>query len=119
MEKVSIGQKLSQFSEYWSPRIVGELNGQYVKLAKLKGEFTWHHHAGEDEMFLVLKGMLTIRFRDADVVLGGGEFLVIPRGVEHKPVATDEVHVLLFEPIGTVNTGNVKNELTIDRPGHA
>lgn len=119
MEKVNLAEKLSQFTEYWSPRIVGELNGQHVKLAKLKGEFTWHHHDDEDEMFLVLKGSLTIRFPDGEVVLDEGEFLVIPRGVEHLPVALDEVHILLFEPASTLNTGNVRNEFTVDNPAHA
>ncbi len=119
MEKVNIGEKLSQFTGYWSPRIVGELNGQHVKLAKLKGEFTWHHHDNEDEMFLVVQGSLTIRFPDRDIVLDEGEFLVIPRGVEHLPVALDEVHVLLFEPASTLNTGNVRNEFTVDSPRRA
>jgi mannose-6-phosphate isomerase-like protein (cupin superfamily) len=119
MEKVSINEKLSQFAEHWSPRIVGELNGQHVKLAKLMGEFPWHHHDDEDEMFLVVKGTLTIRLRDGDVALEDGEFLIIPRGVEHQPAAVDEVHVLLFEPAGTLNTGDVRNEFTIDDPPYA
>jgi mannose-6-phosphate isomerase-like protein (cupin superfamily) len=116
MAKVNIDEKLSGIDEYWSPRIVGELNGHHVKLAKLKGEFTWHHHEDEDEMFLVLRGSLTIRFREEDVVLGEGEFLVIPRGVEHMPVAEEDVDVMLFEPATTLNTGNVRNEFTIEEP---
>ncbi len=119
MQKVNINQTLSQFAEYWSPRVVGELNGQHVKLAKLKGEFTWHHHDDQDEMFLVIRGALTLRFRDRDVLLNEGEFLVIPRGVEHLPLAQDEVHVMLFEPAGTLNTGNVRNEFTLDDLEHA
>ncbi len=119
MQKVNINQKLSQFAEYWSPRVVGELNGQHVKLAKLKGEFTWHQHDDQDEMFLVIRGALTLRFRDRDVRLNEGEFLVIPRGVEHLPLAQDEVHVMLFEPAGTLNTGNVRNEFTLDDLEHA
>lgn len=112
MEKVNITEKFSLFQDYWSPRIVGELNDAYVKLVKLKGEFVWHHHEAEDEMFLVLKGTLLIKFRDRDVWLNEGEFLIIPKGVEHMPVAEDEVHVILLEPKTTVNTGNVQNEKT-------
>lgn len=112
MEKVNLEEKFALFDELWSPRIVGELNGQVVKLAKLKGEFIWHHHAAEDELFLVVSGRLTIKFRDRDVVVDEGEFLIVPHGVEHKPVAEDEVHVLLFEPKATVNTGNVQSERT-------
>ena len=112
MEKVNLAQKFDLFEEYWSPKIVGELNGQHVKLAKLKGGFIWHCHEDEEELFLVLKGRLIIKLRDGDVTLNEGEFLVVPRGVEHKPVAEEEVHVLLFEPVGTLNTGNVKGEMT-------
>ena len=112
MEKVNLTEKFALFDALWAPKIVGELNGQHVKLAKLKGEFVWHHHDVEDELFLVVEGQLTIKFRDQDVVLDAGEFLVVPRGVEHKPVAEDEVHVLLFEPQATVNTGNVQSERT-------
>jgi mannose-6-phosphate isomerase-like protein (cupin superfamily) len=112
MEKVNLAQKFDLFDEFWSPKIVGELNGQHVKLAKLKGGFIWHRHEDEDELFLVLKGRLVIKLRDGDIVLNEGEFLVVPRGVEHKPVAEEEVHVLLFEPVGTLNTGNVQGELT-------
>lgn len=112
MEKVNLAAKFGLFDEYWSPKIVGALNGQHVKLAKLKGEFVWHHHEVEDEMFLVVQGQLTMKLRDRDIVLNAGEFLIVPHGVEHKPVAVEEVHVLLFEPQGTLNTGNVQNEHT-------
>jgi len=113
MQKVSLADKFGRFKEFWSPKIVGELNGQYVKLVKVKGEFMWHHHEHEDELFLVVKGRLTIRFREQDVVLEEGEFLVVPAGVEHKPVAEEEAHVLLFEPKSTLNTGNVRDERTL------
>ncbi|EPR44289.1 Cupin 2 conserved barrel domain protein [Desulfovibrio sp. X2] len=113
MEKVDLAQKFSLFTEHWSPRVVGELNDSYIKLAKLKGEFVWHHHDGEDEMFLVVKGRLVIRFRDGDVDLGPGELIVIPRGVEHMPVAEEEAQVMLIEPKTTLNTGNVTNERTV------
>jgi len=114
MDKVNLREKLALFDELWSPRIVGELNGQQIKLAKLQGEFAWHHHEAEDEMFLVIKGRLTIKLPGQDVVLEEGEFLIVPRGVEHMPVAEEEAHVLLFEPTGTLNTGNVCDEHTID-----
>jgi mannose-6-phosphate isomerase-like protein (cupin superfamily) len=114
MEKVNLVEKFSLFDEYWSPKIVGELNGQWVKLAKLKGEFAWHHHAAEDELFLVVKGRLVIKLRERDVVLDEGEFFIVPRGVEHQPVAEQEAHVLLFEPKSTLNTGNVRNERTVE-----
>ncbi|HEX5514545.1 MAG TPA: cupin domain-containing protein [Gammaproteobacteria bacterium] len=114
MNKVNLQEKLALFSEHWSPRIVGELNGQQVKLAKLKGEFVWHHHEHEDELFLVIKGTLLMRLREGDVVIQEGEFFIVPRGVEHQPVAEDEVHVLLFEPAATLNTGNVRNERTVE-----
>jgi len=116
MDKVNLAEKLSRFSEHWSPRIVGELNGQHVKLVKLQGEFVWHHHEDEDEMFLVLQGRLVMQLRDRDLVLDPGEFFIVPKGVEHRPVASEEVHVLLFEPAGTRNTGNVVNERTVE-PG--
>lgn len=116
MEKVNLSQQFDSISKYWSPRIVGELNGQHVKLAKFKGEFVWHHHEAEDEMFLVVKGRLALHLRDGVVQLSEGEFFVVPRGVEHKPVAGEEVHALLFEPASTLNTGNVRNERTIDNP---
>jgi mannose-6-phosphate isomerase-like protein (cupin superfamily) len=114
MEKVNLAEKFGLFEEYWSPKIVGELNGQHVKLAKLKGEFIWHHHEAEDELFLVVKGQLVLELREQDVVLQEGEFFIVPRGVEHKPVAEEEVHVLLFEPKSTLNTGNVRNERTVE-----
>ncbi|MCL4304099.1 MAG: cupin domain-containing protein [Anaerolineae bacterium] len=112
MEKVNLTQKFNLFNETWSPRIAGELNDAYVKLAKLKGEFVWHHHEAEDELFWVVKGRLLIKFRDRDVWLDEGELLIIPKGVEHLPVAEEEVHVVLIEPKSTVNTGNVQNERT-------
>jgi mannose-6-phosphate isomerase-like protein (cupin superfamily) len=114
MEKVNLSEKLARFSEHWSPKIVGELNGQHVKLVKLAGEFVWHHHEREDELFLVLHGSLAIHLRDRVVELGEGEFFIVPRGVEHKPVAREEAHVLLLEPAGTLNTGNVRDERTVD-----
>jgi mannose-6-phosphate isomerase-like protein (cupin superfamily) len=113
MEKVNIAHKLSLFDDHWHPRIVGELNGQHVKLVKLVGPFIWHHHEREDEMFLVVKGRLRMEFRDRSVWLEEGEFLIVPHGVEHRPVAEQEVHVMLFEPASTVNTGNVEGEMTV------
>ncbi|SMC31702.1 cupin domain-containing protein [Moheibacter sediminis] len=112
MEKVNIEEKLSLFSEHWSPKILGELNGQHVKIAKFLGEFTWHKHDHEDEMFYVINGNLKIEFRDKTVELSAGEFLIVTKGTEHKPVAEKEVSVMLFEPATTLNTGNVENELT-------
>ncbi len=112
-EKVNLAQKFELFAEYWSPRIAGELNDSYVKLVKLKGEFVWHHHDDEDELFLVVKGHLTIKLHDQAIELDAGEFVIIPRGVEHLPVTEDEVHVLLLEPKSTLNTGNVQNERTV------
>jgi mannose-6-phosphate isomerase-like protein (cupin superfamily) len=112
MDKVNISEKLSQFNDYYNPRIIGELNGQYVKAVKLMGEFVWHHHDNEDELFLVIKGKLKMEFRDKIVEVMPGEFIIVPKGVEHKPVAEDEVHILLFEPASTLNTGNVENERT-------
>jgi mannose-6-phosphate isomerase-like protein (cupin superfamily) len=113
MEKVNLANKFGLFQEYWSPKIAGELNDSYLKLAKLKGEFVWHHHEAEDELFLVVKGRLLIKLRDRDISLDEGEFVIIPRGVEHCPVAEEEVHVLLLEPKSTVNTGDVQNERTV------
>jgi len=113
-ERIDLAEKLAGFDERWSPRIVAELNGQHVKLVKLQGEFIWHSHAEEDELFLVLKGLLTIELRDGPVVLGPGQMTVVPKGVEHRPVADGEVHVLLFEPAGTLNTGDVRNERTVE-----
>jgi len=112
MEKINLKEKFSRFSDYWNPRIIGELNGQHVKLAKLKGEFVWHSHENEDELFLVVSGRLLMRFRDKEVWLEEGEIVIIPAKVEHQPVAPEEVHVLLFEPKSTVNTGNVLEERT-------
>jgi len=114
MNKVNLEEKFSQFDEHWQPKIVGELNGQYVKLAKLKGEFVWHQHETEDEMFMVIKGQLLIKLRDRDVILNPGEFFIIPRGVEHIPIAEEEVQVMLFEPKSVINTGDVQDERTLD-----
>ena len=116
MEKVNLAAKLGQFSDHWSPKIVAELNGQQVKLVKLMGEFIWHRHDHEDELFLVVRGRFRMEYRDRQVWLEEGEFLVVPRGVEHRPVADDEAHVLLFEPAGTVNTGNVRDDRTVPEP---
>jgi mannose-6-phosphate isomerase-like protein (cupin superfamily) len=113
MEKITLAEKFSQFQEHWSPKIIGAVNNMHVKLAKLKGEFVWHHHDEEDEMFFVVKGRLLIKFRDRDVWLEEGELIIIPRGVEHLPVAEEEVHVMLFEPQSTLNTGNVQNDHTL------
>ena len=118
MDKINLAQKFSLFNEHWSPKIVGELNDSFIKLAKLKGEFDWHHHEQEDELFLVVKGDLIIKFRDKDVSLKPGELIVIPKGVDHLPVAAEEVQVMLIEPKGTLNTGNVvteKTKETLDR----
>ncbi|UOX33114.1 cupin domain-containing protein [Flavobacterium sediminilitoris] len=112
MKVQNINQKLELFSEHWSPKIVGELNGQYVKLVKLKGEFVWHKHDNEDELFFVIKGVLKMEFRDKTVIINENEFLIIPKGVEHKPVADEEVSVMLFEPATTLNTGNIENKRT-------
>lgn len=112
MEKVNLIEKFSAFSDYWNPRIIGELNGQSIKAVKLLGEFVWHHHDHEDELFLVVKGKLKMEFRDKTVEVNQGEFIIVPHGVEHKPVADEEVALLLFEPSSTLNTGNVENEKT-------
>lgn len=112
MDKVSLLEKFALISEFWSPKVVGELNGQQVKLARLKGEFIWHHHEKEDEAFFVLKGSFRMELRDKTVQLNEGEMLIVPKGVEHKPVADEEVWVMLFEPASTLNTGNVVNEQT-------
>ena len=112
MDKVNLIEKFSIFSEHWSPKIVGELNGQHIKLVKFKGEFVWHHHDDEDEMFYVVKGNFNMEFRDKNVVLNEGDFLIVPKGVEHRPVAAEEVWVMLFEPASTLNTGNVMIEKT-------
>jgi mannose-6-phosphate isomerase-like protein (cupin superfamily) len=115
MEKVNLADKLALFTDHWRPKIVGELNGQQVKLVKFQGPFVWHHHDNEDELFLVVKGRFRMEFRDRHVWLEEGEFLIVPRGVEHRPVAEEEAHVLLFEPASTLNTGNVRNERTVER----
>jgi mannose-6-phosphate isomerase-like protein (cupin superfamily) len=112
MEKVNLAEKFSLFNDYCNPRIVGELNGQHVKAVKLKGEFVWHSHEHEDELFLVVKGKFNMELRDKTVIINEGESFIVPRTVEHKPVAEEEVHILLFEPATTVNTGDVQNELT-------
>lgn len=114
MEKVNLAQKFNLFDEYWSPKIAGDLNDSHIKLVKVKGEFVWHHHEAEDELFLVVKGRLLMKLRDGDIWLEEGEFLVVPRGVEHCPVAPEEAHLLLLEPKSTLNTGNVQNERTVE-----
>lgn len=114
MKKVNLAEKFNLFNEYWSPRIVGELNGQHVKLAKFKGEFMWHSHANEDELFLVVKGTLKIELRDGLITLNEGEFYIVPKGVEHKPVADEEAHVMLLEPKSTEQTGGIENDLLVD-----
>ena len=113
---VNLAEKFGLFAEHWQPKVVGELNGQHVKLVKLLGEFVWHHHADEDELFLVVRGRLRMQFRDGDVTVDPGEFIVVPKGVEHRPVAEQEVHVVLFEPASTRNTGNVTSERTVASP---
>lgn len=114
MDKVNLAQKFSLFDDHWSPKLVGTVNNFAVKLVKLKGEFVWHHHETEDELFLVVKGRLLMRFRDRDVWVEEGEFIIVPHGVEHLPVAEDEVQVVLFEPQTTLNTGTVQNERTVE-----
>ena len=112
LQKINIAEKLSLFSDHFNPRIVGELNGQHIKLVKFQGEFVWHHHENEDEMFLVIEGSFQMELRDKIVDLKKGDFIIIPKGTEHCPIATEEVHVMLFEPAGTLNTGNTQNDLT-------
>ena len=112
---VNLAEKFSQFTDHWNPKVVGELNGQHVKLVKLLGPFVWHHHEHEDELFLVVRGRLRMEFRDGHRDVEKGEFLIVPRGVEHRPVAEREAHVLLFEPATTLNTGAVRNERTVDK----
>jgi mannose-6-phosphate isomerase-like protein (cupin superfamily) len=116
MDKVNLAETLSRFSDHWHPRIVGELNGQHVKLVRVHGPFVWHRHAEADELFLVLAGTLDIELRDRTVELSEGELFIVPRGVDHRPVAREEAHVLLFEPAGTINTGNVRDSRTVERP---
>ena len=113
MKTVNIAQKFSQFDEHWSPKILGEINDSYVKAVRFQGEFVWHHHDNEDEMFLVVEGRMRMKFRDHEEVVSPGEFIIVPRGVEHLPVADEEAQVLLFEPKSTLNTGNVTNERTL------
>lgn len=113
MDKIYLEEKFQLFNEYWSPKIIGELNDSYVKIAKFKDEFTWHTHYNEDEMFFIIKGVLTVKFRDRDVCLKAGEMIIVPKGTEHMPVALEEVHVLLIEPKSTLNTGNVINDKTV------
>jgi mannose-6-phosphate isomerase-like protein (cupin superfamily) len=113
IEKANLAEKFSRFQDQWKPKIAGELNGQYIKLVKVQGEFVWHRHETEDELFLVVKGTLLIKLRDQDIHLEAGEFVVIPRGVEHLPIAREEAHVLLLEPLTTLNTGDVLNERTV------
>ena len=115
MKKIDIQEKFSLFDEHWSPKIIGELNDQYVKLAKLKGEFIWHRHENEDELFMVMKGHLTIKLKNQDIELTEGQFIIIPRGTEHLPVAEEECHVMLFEPKTVINTGDTKNDKTIEK----
>lgn len=113
MEKVNLVQKFNLFNDHWSPKIVGEINDSHVKLVKMKGEFVWHHHDNEDELFLVVKGRFRMELKDKHVWIEEGEFFIVPRGVEHRPVAEEEVHVMLLEPKSTLNTGNVQNERTV------
>lgn len=115
MKKINLANKFTQFKDQWSPKVVGELNGQQVKLVKIKGEFVMHHHDHEDELFLVVKGQLKIAFEAETVTLNEGEFIVVPRGVRHKPYAEEEAEVLLFEPATTLNTGNESNEMTVHK----
>lgn len=114
MQKVNIHEKFALFNDYWSPKIIGDLNDSYIKLAKFKGEFVWHTHDNEDELFLVIKGNLLIKLRDQDINLKEGEFVIIPKGVEHLPIAKEEVHVILIEPKSTLNTGDTKGDLTVE-----
>jgi mannose-6-phosphate isomerase-like protein (cupin superfamily) len=123
MHKINLAQKLSAFQDHWSPKIVGELNGQHVKLVKFQGEFVWHHHDAEDELFLVVHGSFRMHYKDAagaerSMELDEGEFVIVPRGTEHRPVALAEVHVMLLEPAGALNTGNVRDTLTADNLQH-
>lgn len=122
MNKINLAQKLSQINDHWNPRIAAELNGQYVKLVKFQGPFTWHHHENEDELFMVVKGRFRLEFRGDDgeqsVWIEEGEMIVVPRGVEHRPFADEECEVLLFEPVSTLNTGNTENELTRKKLSH-
>jgi mannose-6-phosphate isomerase-like protein (cupin superfamily) len=118
MQTINLKSKFSLFSELWSPRVLGEVNDCQVKATKLKGEFVWHHHDNEDEMFLVVKGTLRMKFRDREAVIREGEFIIVPRGVEHLPIADEEVHLILIEPKSTLNTGNITNERTVAQLEH-
>ena len=113
MDTINLKNKFSLFSDYWNPRVVGELNDCHIKAVKLKGEFVWHHHDKEDELFLVIKGTLLMKFREREEIIREGEFIIVPRGVEHCPVADEEVHLILMEPKSTLNTGNIINERTV------
>lgn len=115
IEKINLEEKFKLIDEYWNPKIVGELNGQLIKLVKLQGEFIWHKHEREDELFLIIKGRLKIAFRDGEIEIGEGEMVIVPKGVEHKSSAHGEVHAVIFEPASTINTGNVINELTVKK----
>jgi len=118
MKTVNLGEKFRSFTDQWSPKIVGEINDSYVKAVKLQGEFVWHHHEEEDEMFLVVKGALRMKFRDHEEVIREGEFIIVPHGTEHLPIADEEAQVLLFEPKSTLNTGNITNERTVAQLEH-
>jgi mannose-6-phosphate isomerase-like protein (cupin superfamily) len=113
METVNLAEKFNRFSDYWSPKIIGDLNDCHVKAVKVKGDFVWHHHDDEDELFLVVQGTLRMKFRDREAIIGPGEFIIVPKGVEHCPAADEEVHILLIEPKSTRNTGNIANERTV------
>jgi mannose-6-phosphate isomerase-like protein (cupin superfamily) len=115
MVTVNLREKFARFHDYWNPRVIAELNDCHVKAVKLKGEFIWHHHENEDELFMVVKGTLRMKFRDSDAIVKEGEFIIVPHGVEHLPVAEEEVHILLLEPKSTLNTGNVVNERTVSQ----
>lgn len=114
--KVSLAQKFAAIDDHWNPRIIGELNGQHVKIAKIHGAFDWHHHENEDELFLVHRGVFRMEFRDHTVLLAPGDMLIVPRGVEHRPVADEEAEIVMFEPAGTLNTGNVVSDRTVADP---
>ena len=115
MKKINLKNKFNLFNDHWNPRIIGEMNGQDIKIAKVKGEFIWHNHKNEDELFLIIKGTLKIQFSDKTIELNKGEILIIPKGVEHKPIAEEEVWLLLFEPNSTKHTGNIKSDITINK----
>lgn len=114
MNKINLKEKFALFDEHWTPKIIGELNGQYIKLAKVKGEFVWHNHDQEDELFMVLKGSLVMELPEEKILLKAGEILIVPKGIDHRPIAEDEVHLLMFEPVSTAHTGDVKTDLTVD-----